>query len=178
MSEVCLIVAIGPDNIIGIKDKLAWHSIPDFEHFKNTTKGSACIFGKTTFFGLPKYPLKNRLNVVLDIDNPGTFIRTTENQGSWLETSTFDNALNLTKHYSKVFICGGASVYRYALENNLVDTIYLSEIKADVPHDEAYIRFPIDLNVYCETGWQKEEIIYKEYTHDTSVKFYKYTKIK
>ena len=66
MTKVNMIVAIGPDNVIGYKDKLAWHSKLDLQHFKEITKGCPVIFGVTTFFGLPKYPLPNRLNIVLD----------------------------------------------------------------------------------------------------------------
>ena len=39
MTKVNMIVAIGPDNIIGYKDKLAWHYKLDLQHFKEKTKG-------------------------------------------------------------------------------------------------------------------------------------------
>lgn len=64
--EIATILAVGPKNIIGKGDKLAWHSKVDFEHFKDLTNGNPCLFGATTFYGLPTYPLKNRLNIVLD----------------------------------------------------------------------------------------------------------------
>ena len=32
--EVCAIFAIGPDNVIGIDDKMPWHSKKDFYHYK------------------------------------------------------------------------------------------------------------------------------------------------
>ena len=50
MIEVCAIFAIGPDNVIGIEDKMPWHSRQDFYHYKKTTMGYPCLFGDRTFF--------------------------------------------------------------------------------------------------------------------------------
>ena len=127
MTKLCMIMAIGPEGVIGKGDKLAWHSKNDFYHFIQQTKGWPCIFGATTFYGLPKYPLKNRLNIVLDLDCEKTGLVTGAN-GSWLETNNLDTALDLTKSYDKVFICGGKSIYKYCLDNNLIDEIYLTKI--------------------------------------------------
>ena len=63
MSTVYMILAIGPDGVIGKGKELAWHSKVDFHHFVTQTKGCACIFGDVTFYNLPKYPLKNRFPV-------------------------------------------------------------------------------------------------------------------
>lgn len=166
MTKVCMIMAIGPNGVIGKGDKLAWYSKNDFYHFIQQTKGWPCIFGATTFYGLPKYPLKNRLNIVLDLDCEKTELVIGVN-GSWIETNNLDTALELTKSYDKVFICGGKSIYKYCLDNNLVDEIYLTkistpattleqEIKAN-PND--YVYFPIDLDAYTR-NWDMERIEY------------------
>ena len=147
MTNVCMIVAIGPDNVIGKGNGLAWHSKVDFYHFIKQTTGWPCIFGATTFYGLPKYPLKNRLNIVLDIESEGTGI-VKNDRGCWIVTNDIHEALELVKNYDKAFICGGKSIYKYVLDNNLVNTIYLTKITSPALYHEIeqnpndYIRFP------------------------------------
>lgn len=192
--EICAIFAIGPDNVIGIEDKMPWHSKKDFYHYKQVTKGYPCIFGERTFLGLPKYPLQDRLNVCVNMGYETTsVIRTIETKngkkvdtGSYLEIPTVEEAIALTSNYSKIFICGGRSIYKYCLENNLVDTIYLTEVESEdlsekIEQDpDKYIRFPLDIKEYVKK-WDCEEIYYdlmvlpKE-DSDIIVKFYKYTK--
>jgi hypothetical protein len=36
--EIAAIFAVGPNDVIGIKDKMPWHSKQDFYHFKKVTK--------------------------------------------------------------------------------------------------------------------------------------------
>lgn len=194
--EICAIFAIGPDNVIGIEDKMPWHSKKDFYHYKQVTKGYPCIFGERTFLGLPKYPLQDRLNICVSMDyksievvcmgelkNGKTNLIKT---GSYIKAPSIHQAIDISYNYSKIFICGGRSIYKYCLENNLIDTIYLTEVESEdlsekIEKDpDKYIRFPLDIKNYVKK-WNKEEIYYdpmilpKE-DSDIMVKFYKYTK--
>lgn len=194
--EICAIFAIGPDNVIGIEDKMPWHSKKDFYHYKQVTNGYPCIFGERTFLGLPKYPLSNRLNVCVNLGYETTsVIRTVETKngkkidtGSYLEVPTIEDAIALTSNYSKIFICGGRSIYKYCLENNLIDTIYLTEVESEDLSEQIqkdsnkYIRFPIDIKKYVK-NWNCDDIFYDpailpQEDNDIIVKFLKYTKAK
>lgn len=194
--EICAIFAIGPDNVIGIEDKMPWHSKKDFYHYKQVTNGYPCIFGERTFLGLPKYPLPNRLNVCVNLGYETTsVIRTVETKngkkidtGSYLEVPTIEDAIALTSNYSKIFICGGRSIYKYCLENNLIDTIYLTEVESEDLSEQIqkdsnkYIRFPIDIKKYVK-NWNCDDIFYDpailpQEDNDIMVKFLKYTKAK
>lgn len=168
MTKICMIMAIGPNNVIGKGKELAWHSKNDFYHFVQQTKGWPCIFGATTFYNLPKYPLKNRLNIVLDIESEGTGIVKNE-KGSWIVTNSIYDALELVKNYDKIFICGGKSIYTYCLEHNLIDEIYLTKISDPTykfeeeiqKHSQDFVYFPIDLDSYTK-NWEKEVIEYNQ----------------
>lgn len=194
--EICVIFAIGPDNVIGIDDKMPWHSKKDFYHYKQVTNGYPCIFGERTFLGLPRYPLPNRLNVCVNLGYETTsVIRTMETKngkkvdtGSYLEVPTIEDAIALTSNYSKIFICGGRSIYKYCLDNNLIDTIYLTEVESEdlseqIQKDpDKYIRFPIDIKKYVK-NWNCNDIFYDpailpQEDNDIMVKFLKYTKVK
>ncbi|MBO4622518.1 MAG: dihydrofolate reductase [Bacilli bacterium] len=193
--EICAIFAIGPDNVIGIEDKMPWHSKKDFYHYKQVTKGYPCIFGDRTFFGLPKYPLTDRLNIVVKLDIPGASVIQTsqkdkagkvEYTGGFIEIPSIETAINFVSNYSKIFICGGRSVYKYCLENKLIDTIYLTKVESEdlsekIAQDpDKYIRFPIDIEKYVK-GWNCDDIFYDpailpQEDSDIMVKFLKYTK--
>ena len=192
--EICAIFAIGPDNVIGIEDKMPWHSKRDFYHYKQVTNGYPCIFGERTFLGLPKYPLPNRLNVCVNLDYKNTaVIHTVETKngkkidtGSYLEVPTIEDAIALTSNYSKIFICGGRSIYKYCLEKKLIDTIYLTEVSSEdleeqiQQNPDKYIRFPLNIKGYVK-GWDCNDIFYDPAVlpledNDIMVKFMKYTR--
>lgn len=185
MKEVAAIFAIGPDNIIGIKDKMPWHSKQDFYHFKKVTNGYPCLFGATTFYGLPKYPLLNRLNVVLDNFQKEDI--TADNRG-WVTCNSFECALLFCENYDKIFVCGGASIYKYALENNLINTIYLTKITSPSlqmnisKNLDEYVHFPIDLQAYLSKNWVRVPFNYSvdelpEEKTDIVVQFQKWIKL-
>lgn len=149
-SEICMILAVGPTNsegksLIGLDDGLAWHSKKDFKFFKETTLHYPCIFGDKTFFNMPTYPLKDRLNIVTSLDYTNLEVGQTE-KGFYIQVPDIKQAIDLASNYSKVFICGGASIYKYVFENNLVDTIYLTKIDGDV-----YGNRYLNINNFVET---------------------------
>ena len=88
-------------------------------------------------------------------------------------------------NYDKIFICGGKSIYKYCLDNNLIDEVYLTKIttpdnsleKEIDKNSEEYVYFPIDLDVYLK-DWHAERIEYKEgmVPENYSCDFLKFTK--
>ena len=194
--EIALIVCIGPNNIIGVGNKLPWHSSHDFYHFKKTTNGYPCIFGDKTFFNLPKYPLRNRLNIVtsLDYKNDEVICCSEFNcnkvpvkhvlTGSYIKSDSVLNAIKIASNYDKIFICGGASIYKYCIENDLINTMYITELELNEINDDLNInsvKFPIDLSKIDNTVWKKEKILYStdelpKEKENIKTSFYKYIK--
>lgn len=182
--EIAAILAVGPYGVIGKGDKLVWHSKADFKHFKEKTMNWPCIFGSTTFYGLPNYPLKNRLNVVLDNKQPAGILA--DNRG-WVTCNSFEEALLFCENYDKVFVCGGKSLYEYVIKNNFINTIYLTEVKSDILEEEIkqnqddYIKLNIDFNLFEHGGWVCSSFEYPTEedmkTDDVKVKFIKYIRI-
>lgn len=199
-NEIALIAAIGPNQVIGIGNELPWHSKQDFYHFKTQTKGYPCIFGDNTFFNLPKYPLKNRLNIVTSLEYTTTEViecsefncketpvKYTET-GAYIKAKSIEAAITLGKNFSKIFICGGKSIYKYCLENNLINTIYLTKIispslqKEINENPKNYVYFPIDLQEYLSKNWVRVPFEYKkdelpEENDDVTVLFQKWIKL-
>lgn len=178
MTKVNMIVAIGPDNIIGYSDKLAWHSKVDLNHFKTLTDKKPVLFGSTTFFGLSKYPLKNRLNIVLDNTNINMFETSIsyDEAGGWIEATSVETALDFCKNFDEIFICGGASIYKYCLEKNFIDCAYITKVYCQLEQRNDYIKFPFDINRYL--NYEKWDAFLEEIQIDEDIRleFWKYIK--
>lgn len=147
---ISLIVAIARNGVIGKSNgEMSWHVSEEFKHFKNTTKGFPVIMGRKTFETLGK-PLKDRLNVVLT-KNPD--FKTDFDEV--IIFSSLDDALQFCRNnnYEKVFIIGGAEIYKLALP--IVDEMIISIMKFEAEGD---VYFP----EFNEAEWTKEKIMDKE----------------
>ncbi len=121
---ITLIAAVARNRAIGYQNKLLYWLPNDLRRFKSLTTGHTIIMGRRTFESLPKGALPNRRNIVLTrsiaaLPGAETF-------------PTLESALSACRSDEKVFIIGGASVYRQALP--LADRLCLTEID-DVPVD-------------------------------------------
>ena len=78
-----------------------------------------------------------------------------------------ENALKYCANFEKVFICGGAGLYKYALKKNLIDIMFLTQIYDDklaqqtVRNPDYFVRFPFNSNMFFDnTKWKTEQIFY------------------
>lgn len=171
--NVSMILAVGPNGLIGRKNKLVWKSKEDLNYFKAKTYMKPCIFGATTFYGLPKYPLANRVNVVLD--NSQIKDITADNRG-WVTCNSFECALLFCENYDEIFICGGKSIYEYALKYDFVNRIYLTRVyskgleELSNSKDDDLVFFDIDKYVHNWTVWNLNETQVLESNEDNPLK--------
>jgi len=123
--KVSLIVAVSENGIIGKDNNLIWHLPKDMKFFKETTMGHHVIMGRKNFESIPhKFrPLPNRTNIVI------TRQSNYKAEGC-LVVNSVEEALEIAKQNgdSDPFIIGGGQIYKIALEQNLVDRIYLTRI--------------------------------------------------
>ncbi len=154
--DVIIIAAIAANNVMGnsVTNALPWHLPEEFKHFKNTTTGNPIVMGRKTFLSLGK-PLKNRTNCVITRD---------ANFESGFEDVLVFNTLETgLKHFvesqtPRVYITGGAKLYAYALQKDLITHMVLTHLKFDAEGD---VLFP----EYNTTEWEKEkEEDFEQYT--------------
>lgn len=120
MSEISIIAAVADNFAIGKANDLPWYLPADLKHFRQLTTGHAVVMGKRTFESLPKGPLPNRKNIVLtSVMSEGV------NEG-YFEADSLEDAVYLCEHEEKVFIIGGATVYKQSI--NKVKTMYITWI--------------------------------------------------
>ncbi len=119
---------------------LPWDLPIDRDRFTKITDGSTVIMGRKTYESIAKNsskPLSNRRNIVIS--------RTLTKVIDGFElTDTLDKALkmsNSSNSEEEVFVIGGGNLFDYALRNNLVDEMYLTEIDADIKGDTYFPEF-------------------------------------
>jgi dihydrofolate reductase len=123
--KASLIVAVSQNGVIGKDNDLIWHLPKDMKFFKDTTMGHHVIMGRKNFESIPhKYrPLPNRTNVIITRNSD-------YKAEGCLVVNSVEEALEVAKQNGDThpFIIGGGQIYKLALENNLVDKIYLTKV--------------------------------------------------
>jgi dihydrofolate reductase len=157
-SERAIIVAYGDGNrVIGNHGDIPWMGkMPaDLKRVREITAGQTIIMGQNTFESIGR-PLPKRQNIVLSRDlnlreELSKYERNMITNKQWDDfmhrqpqpmsplidflargeidvAFSFDEAFAMVKPGRTPFIFGGASVYAQALEQNLVDVVYATEI--------------------------------------------------
>lgn len=152
---VKLIVAIAANRVIGKDNDLIWHLPADMKFFSSMTKGNVVMMGRKNWESIPaKYrPLPDRINVVLSRDN------SFKDEGC-VVFSDISNAIdNYQSDEKDIYIIGGGQIYGLALELDLIDEMYITEIDQSFEGDTFFPE--IDLSI-----WSKERL----FTHPIDTK--------
>ena len=156
-----IIVALNKkNNGIGMNNKIPWNISNDLKNFqqitsktfKDNTKNMV-VMGHNTWKSIPTThkPLKNRINIVLTRNTDVKLKHSIESNKDTFVKHNFDeiievSKLNLNYNISNIFIIGGETIYKMALETNLVSKIYVTEIYQDYECDTFFPK--IDSNKY------------------------------
>lgn len=146
-----IIVAVGNHIVgcgfpIGQNGGTPWHNKFDLKWFKDMTTGHPIIMGRKTFESI-KHPLPNRTNIVV------TSRKEYENSYNIKVASDLEEAIAYAKTIDEeIFIIGGASIYDYALSNDLVDRIYIDMLAEDCPNADTFFPDVITTNDWEEVG--------------------------
>jgi dihydrofolate reductase len=114
------IAAMGESNQISLKNKLPWHYKEDLDLFKEKILNKILIMGRVTFETLPKSIKRNSEIIVIS--------KTL--RGHDFVVESLDEAFDLLEDWdeNEVWICGGAGIYKEAIERELVDQLHISHI--------------------------------------------------
>jgi dihydrofolate reductase len=141
---ISMIAAMSKNRVIGKDNDIPWHLPDDFTFFKETTAGHFVIMGRKNWESLPHRikPLPNRTNVVI------TRQKSYKADGAEV-VSSLEAAIQLARNAEnedEAFIIGGGEIYRQGLD--YADTIYLTEINAEIDGD---VKFP----EFSKNEWQE-----------------------
>jgi len=152
---ISLIVASTSKGGIGHEGKLPWKLPEDMAHFKRVTtalpkevsKGlsNAVIMGRKTWESIPaKFrPLSGRINVVLSRAASEASFESPYPDGVLVAASVASAVEKLAERedLAEVFVIGGESAYREALEMSCCTRIFMTRIGKDVPCDAFFPAF-------------------------------------
>jgi dihydrofolate reductase len=140
--DIIIIAAMAENNVIGKDNALPWSLKADMVHFRELTMGCPCIMGRKTWESLPKRPLPGRLNIVISRSMsaeavPGAVV-----------FSSLEAAVRHCAGHEKIFICGGAAIYReaFAAANKMELTLIRRHYEGDAFFPE------IDPALWKKTG--------------------------
>jgi len=161
--------------IIAANRKLPHNSPEDMSRFQKLTTGGVVIMGRKTFESIGK-PLPNRFNIVIssqeDYSPP---------EGGLL-VSSLEAALSFAKklHPDKeVWIIGGGQVYREAIEKDILDRLYISEMRGHWEDDEVvdelsatsvFIKGEPVVVTFPRINWQYYKALYIDQCSDHTLK--------
>lgn len=143
MQKINIIVAVGnyiPQKgyPIGKSGNLPWHNSNDLRWFKETTLNHPVIMGRKTYDSIGK-PLSDRLNIVITRNR--NLIGITKD--NLVYVNCLENAIALAKEKSNenIFIIGGSTIFKKALDKDLVDNIYMDMLSEKCEDADAFFDF-------------------------------------
>ena len=130
--EKIVIAAMARNRIIGKDNTLPWHIPEELQLFKQTTMGCPMVMGRKTFESFPA-PLPGRRHIVLS--------RNKKYKPAGAEVAeSLDAAFKMCDQAEKIFIIGGAEVFRQALEQ--ATTILLTLLQREVDGNVSFPELP------------------------------------
>ncbi len=138
--RVTIIAAVAKNRAIGLEGRIPWRLPADMAFFKRTTMGHTLVMGRETFESTGALP--GRTTVVLtrrrgyqpvtEGDRPDRPVRVAHD---------LDEALRRAEAAgeAEVFVCGGAGVYREALER--ADRMLLTRVEGEFEADTFFPPF-------------------------------------
>jgi len=118
MSILHAIAAMSENRVIGDHGKIPWHLSEDFRWFKHKTMGGTLVMGRKTFDSIGK-PLPGRKTVVVS--------RNLDRVSGGEAYSNLQVLLAAESSTPKIWVCGGAEIYRQLLPQCSV--LYLTRVK-------------------------------------------------
>jgi dihydrofolate reductase len=158
--KIYIIVATDENLGIGKNGVMPWNIKGEMKHFTETTtkttdpkKQNMMVMGRTTWYSIPENhrPLKNRKNVVLTQQKELT-------QEGVKFCGSFDEAFALADDsVESIFIMGGASIYKQAVEKRLADGIFITRINKEYECDTYFPEIPAEYGEPATIGGGEED---------------------
>jgi dihydrofolate reductase len=125
--QVSAIVAMSRNRTIGMNNQLPWHLGDDLKIFKRITLDKHVIMGRKCFESIGN-PLPKRTNIILS-RNPYFLV------SNAFVVDNLEDALGFAEDNGEqeAMIIGGEEIYTLSLP--YLDTLYLTEIQADIEGD-------------------------------------------
>lgn len=126
------IVAVDNNWGIGYNGDLLISIPDDLKNFKKLTTGHTVVMGLNTWNSLPKKPLPNRLNVVIEPLDDWYY----ENDTLHMDLNTFVRRFKSLDQSKEIFIMGGGSIYKQLIP--YCNHVYVTKIYKDFDNVDTF----------------------------------------
>jgi dihydrofolate reductase len=143
--KISIVAAYDQNRLIGKANQLPWSLPHDMKRFKTLTMGNFMIMGRKTFESV-EAPLPGRTSIVVTRQAGYTApagVHVVKSVGEGVEVAEKEDV-------TEVFLIGGEEIFRLALQENLINVMYLTEIHAAFEGDTFFPDFD-------KTLWQETE---------------------
>lgn len=150
-----IIAAMDEEKAIGKNGEIPWHYAEDLKHFKQKTTNNSVLMGRKTYESLPEdfRPLPDRNNIILS--------RSNLELGESVEiVNSLEEAYEAVND-EKIFIAGGASVYKQVLPD--ADKMVLTRIPGTHDGDTFFPEWNED-NWKIKSREEKGSLVFEEFT--------------
>lgn len=149
MTKIAVIVAVANNNVIGSGNTIPWYCPADLQYFKRTTLGSPVLMGRKTYQSLKIQPLPGRQNIVVTRDK--NFVA-----NGCDVVASIDQGLQLASRAEKIFVIGGANIYKQLLSK--AEELYITYVDVNVEGDRFFPEFdPSDWKLEKEEEYLSDE---------------------
>ena len=147
-----IVVAACRNRGIGFKNNLPWKLSKDLKYFRFLTKDdseqscNAVIMGKNTCLSLPR-ALPKRVNYVLStsLNSPKTQEEKFLTMGGYGDFRIIEDISHINnKKYNNIWLIGGAQIYESMINNDMINTIYYTDIDIIKSHEISNIKHTIN----------------------------------
>lgn len=130
-----LIVAHDKNKVIGNGLDIPWNIKGEQKLFKELTSYNIVIMGRKTYDSIGK-KLPNRINIVISSIN-------IDEELFLFRAKSLNDAIDLCRHIEDkdIYIIGGATVYKEAIETLDIDNIYITKIDGEFEGDVYFPEF-------------------------------------
>lgn len=135
MADICLVVAMADNRVIGRNGGLPWHLSSDLKFFKSVTMGHPVVMGRKTYESIGR-PLPGRDNIVITRQS-GFAAEGVEVVPSLEAALERGSALAGERGVDTVMVIGGGQIYAASIEQ--ADRVVLTEVHTEIDGDT---RFP------------------------------------
>lgn len=158
------IVAVDENWGIGYNGDLLVSIPDDLKHFKKQTIGKSVVMGLNTWNSLPKKPLPDRANIIIE---PTDFYIVPNQPIAHMDLNTFLSKKQEDKDY---IIIGGGSIYKQLLP--YCDQVYITKIYKNFENVDTF--FP---NLDATGEWVAKPIDVPHTYNDLTYQFWVYDRI-
>lgn len=149
-----IIVAYAKNRVIGSNDKIPWNIPGEQKQFKELTTNNIVIMGRKTYESIGK-ALPNRINYVISrkkyFNDVFTF-------------TSLSEAIEHAKRYDRdIYIIGGETIYKQAIDYLDIDRFYITEIDMDVDGNKYFPEF--NECKYNKKILKSDNSLYKRYLY-------------